>query len=453
MIFLFALLLAIFGIFFALTINSRSLFVILSLLGTGIVDLDQAQFIIYAIIAPVVEEFAKIYPALIFSVHFTEKEGKRIRYIPKPQIFLFLAVIGGAVFNMLETYWYSWQVGSLGQIEMNSEWIEINFQLILRAVNPLHVTSALISALGIIVAFQVSTRSVFTRSEFWLFIPYFLGSVLLHGLWNGSLFIFPNQEIVYGLPILNIALIPICLIGWFLILMRYRNLSTPVCLICNQWHLEGLSHQNDFQLDAKIVQRIVNGPGEVFLCENCNNPKPSASCQFCSTTQVFACRNCKYPLPIFAETCWKCKSQVRTIFDDLLSGDEQPMDRFFQGLYYFFSLTYVLQLLLSIVQFSLFEDITNLPTNIVLFFIISTALIGGLYLNLSSSFRQWGIIMSRYIVSMIMLLISLLILAVSILFLTLFPISGIFLLLVFLVYFTIFIRVIYPQKIFIEVIA
>ncbi len=451
--FLFGLLMAILGIFFALTINTRSSLIAISLLGVGVLNLEQAIFLLVAIFAPIIEEFVKIYPALLLSVHFKEKNGRTVRYISNPQYFLILAIIGGGVFNLLETYLYTWSA-SLENIEVQEEWRFLNFQLLLRSVNPLHVASTLISALGIIVAMQSSDNSAMTRNEFKIFFPYFLGAVLLHGLWNGSSILFSDQTLYYNLPLVNWLLIPVSITIWIAIMLRYRRLEITECEVCMQWHLPNFSHTVDPRLDQGMISLSFTNFDNSHVCSNCKNPKPGLDCEHCGATEVFACSNCQYPLPIFGTKCWKCNQTVESVVDELTRLDTPATEKFFKSMYLFISITYVMQLLIDLTRF--FSDTCNLdklPVQFVLFFVISGALLGGVYLNTSTKYRLWGIAVAKYLFAQVLLLIAMLLIFVGIIFTVSLPASAIFLFIVALVYLYIFFKVIYPSKIFMGVIS
>jgi len=390
-ILLFSTMVSIQGIYFALSLNTRNYLLLSALAGIRIIPTELAQFIMTSIFVPIVEEFVKIYVLIILSrqIKITSTHTKRL--LDEPGLILMIGLLGGALFNLLETYWYVWNIWEMGSLTDSGIFWSLWMQVIIRSSNPLHLVASMIGAIGIITVFNSTTDLYLNRSNLRLFLPYYLVSVSLHGAWNASA--------GNGLSDFNFILLIVMLPAAIFIIINYGRFYQSTCEECGLRHISSISHSktNPILGDQKS--------SSLFACEQCGVPKTSEICSNCLATDVFACQNCKFPLPIYASTCWKCGEEVEVIYDKLTVLDDSALNQLLRAFYFLFAFLYVGEFVFLMSSSS---NSGFLPTRFVLFAMISMSLVAGIYLNINKEYDQWGFALSRFISGLILLLIGVL---------------------------------------------
>ncbi len=147
------------------------------------------EVITIVLVAPLVEEFAKALPNLLF---YFSKRKNNFLHTQKDGLLdfegrgVFHAILIGSIFTVLETYLYVFlNLPALGTTNPLDYWI----QVFVRSMAPIHLAGATLTGYGIAKADRLRTakkRSVFLEN----FFPFYFLAVGLHLSWNGSLVYF-----------------------------------------------------------------------------------------------------------------------------------------------------------------------------------------------------------------------------------------------------------------------
>ncbi|MHA2170124.1 MAG: PrsW family glutamic-type intramembrane protease [Candidatus Kariarchaeaceae archaeon] len=324
------------SLLFAITLNSRAILIAL-LVAVGF-DERIGIFFFAAIIPPIVEETAKALPIYYLARSYATQPGvtKERKLIQNMSIPVYVGTITGAMFNLLETYWYTWNLGYIFQIKDQENWHSISFQIILRSLNPLHVLNACLSGFGIgIMLWRVTSKTV-RLSDFRHAFPYFFAGMFLHGLWNGSAVLSPESSYIrfFGdqLPLFNLGLIFVSLLGLSLLWARTLQFSSTKCSICDEWH------EPPYTSDVHIMKASYRSSSifklyQVLLrrskrkhCMECKLVYVGQQCT-CTSTHSFICKNCYSPIPVYQDRCWKCKIEISPVYTKVLDFSEDNITR------------------------------------------------------------------------------------------------------------------------------
>jgi RsiW-degrading membrane proteinase PrsW (M82 family) len=324
------------AILFAITLNSRA--ILIALLVAVSFDERIGIFFFAAIIPPIVEETAKALPIYYLARSYATQPGeiKERKLIQSMSIPVYIGTITGAMFNMLETYWYTWNLGYIFQIKDQGNWHAISFQIILRSLNPLHVLNACLSGYGIGIMLWYVTSKTIRSSDFKYAFPYFFAGMLLHGLWNGSAVLSPESSYIgfFGdqIPLFNFGLIFVSVLGLALLWVHTVQFSSEKCSICDEWHkppytsdvhIKQVSYRSSTIF--KLYQILLRRRKRTF-CVECNLVYVGIQCT-CSSTHSFICRNCYSPIPVYQDKCWKCKIELSPVYNQVLDFSEDNVTR------------------------------------------------------------------------------------------------------------------------------
>ncbi|MHA2100404.1 MAG: PrsW family glutamic-type intramembrane protease, partial [Candidatus Kariarchaeaceae archaeon] len=186
-IFEYALIGGIVSILFALTLNTRA--ILLEFVLAIQYDQEFGIFVFSAIIAPVIEEIAKAVPVYYLSKGLLTRENsdKEYRLLQNLRTPVLVGSITGAIFNVLETYWYVWNLGYLFDLDSEDRWETVSSQVMIRSLNPLHLFTSAIIGVGVGMTVWSTNRKILLNQDYTTGIQAFLLAVFIHGLWNGSL--------------------------------------------------------------------------------------------------------------------------------------------------------------------------------------------------------------------------------------------------------------------------
>ncbi|MHA2250849.1 MAG: PrsW family glutamic-type intramembrane protease [Candidatus Kariarchaeaceae archaeon] len=340
------------GILFALTINSRGL--LLAILF--ILEYDQVvgELFAIAIVAPVVEETAKALPIFYISKSLVTDRGRinERRLVQNIRVTVFIGIITGTMFNLLETYWYTWNVGYIFFLDEQQYWQLISFQIVLRALNPLHILAASISGFGIGYALWNTNRKVILLNDYRAALPSFFAAMALHALWNGSALLFADSSYViymFGdyLPIFNVILLIFSLIGLPIFWWRIYLFQTSTCNFCGEWHKPPYDANAHLKIPVTRpsfffrLQSILQRRNRTYSCPNCRKKLMGLKCENCDSTKVFTCSNCGSPIPVYQETCWKCEVHIRPVFDNVMEFEPDFITTFSRSFTYILAGFYI----------------------------------------------------------------------------------------------------------------
>ncbi|MFX1466380.1 MAG: PrsW family glutamic-type intramembrane protease [Promethearchaeota archaeon] len=186
---------SVFIIFTALILNqlgALNAIVGILLIGTIIAPELWLTVLTVVIVAPLVEEFTKALPNMLFywskeqSVS-TVIKGERKGLLYSEYRGWFFGIMTGAIFTVLETYLYVFiNLPAVGVTDLFQYWL----QVVLRGGAPVHMGGAMLTgyALGKADRLRTKTNSRFSALKT-VFLFYIL-AVLLHLSWNGSSVLF-----------------------------------------------------------------------------------------------------------------------------------------------------------------------------------------------------------------------------------------------------------------------
>lgn len=432
------------SILFALTLNTRAILLAIALAVQF--DEEFGLFAFAAIIGPMIEEIGKGIPVYYLSKALITRENseKEFRLLQNIRTPVMIGSLTGAIFNLLETYWYIWNLGYLFELEDKDNWQTVSSQIVLRSLNPLHLFTSAILGLGIGLAIWNTNRKVLLNENYSAGLLGFLIAVLFHGLWNGSLVrADENTETLelFGieLPFFNVFLIVVSLVGLILLWSYISNFESETCQYCDEWHKPPYDPEGHFHLpkiSVSLNTKIVGAfRPQVYKCNFCKKVVTDKSCTSCNSKKLFTCGNCNATIPAHASTCWMCQKRVEMPFSTILDYPDNSSSTLSKPLVYILAGFYVPSSLAILVILSnsfstAEEDSSYIDSLMIIFFFL---LILGLTLIqiirwLNNEYKYaMGYSLSRTIFSMMIIQFAILFLAVGILLMSLSEFEGSFL--------------------------
>lgn len=410
--FIFVILGGVIGVMFALSVNTRAILLPIILLEFGI-DPELAGFIFSAVLVPFIEEFAKFFPVYIVGrLTILNEYGKEHRLVNNPLQLLYFGLITGAVFNILETYLYTWNVGYVFQTDDPLIWFATAFQIVLRSLNPLHLLASMLSTLGLLyVLYNSPESSVGSRQNFVGWIGY-LAAVILHGLWNGAAVLTDRLPglIIYDVQIswINILLLISSLIVVFGIILVMMYYSPSFCDNCGLWHDNQLhNNKSNAYLKISLLGQILKGE---YRCTTCSKIHYQSTCPQCNSTELYRCEGCYHAVPVYERTCWNCKRELKPIYDDILKVSTPYMNEFSRGVMLVILGSYIpvtLYLIFIIPEFYSNRVYSDFVLIQVLLFTIFSSVLLSIYLLASRKRNQaLGVLLSRFVISIVLIQLS-----------------------------------------------
>lgn len=396
----FALVFGIAAALISLTLNTSTSLIINSLLiSLGFnVDLQTLFLLFFAIIVPIIEEAAKAVPIFILSRSLRKEWGEQEkRVFSSSGIILFVAVLVGATFTLLETYLYIFNSISFEILEDDGLFNGAFLQLFVRFTFPLHIGTSVLMGLGLMLVLGKSRHRTPLLIEYAPFFFAFFVAVFAHGLWNGSLV----ASSFNPLPLINFLGEPFPLVTFILGLivtsfiiiafLFFPNIQLIPCKVCGNSHFPPFTHEAHYDvpfpsigilsyevkfakpslrgvinelkrgtythqksIGQKIKDLINAGEYEAALnevlpeCIQCGaRVGKNGVCSYCRSTPMFLCENCNYPIPVYAQECWKCSKKVLAPFSRTMKIPEKLINNISIGLgtfsaVHFITLTFVL---------------------------------------------------------------------------------------------------------------
>ncbi len=443
-IFEYAMIGGIVSILFALTLNTRAILLAIALS----IEFDQefGIFAFAAIIGPMIEEIGKGIPIYYLSKALITRENseKEFRLLQNIRTPVMVGSLTGAIFNILETYWYIWNLGYLFELEDKENWQLVSSQIVLRSLNPLHLFTSAILGLGIGLAIWNTNRKVLLNENYSAGLFGFLVAVFFHGLWNGSL-VRADEDTqtleLFGieLPLLNVFLIVVSLAGLIFLWSYISKFESVTCDFCDEWHKPPYEPEAHFHLPNISLSLTTKMLGtfrpQVYKCNFCQKVVSGKSCTSCNSKKLFTCGNCNATIPAHASTCWMCQKGVEIPFSTILDYPDHSSSTLSKPLVYILAGFYVPSSLAILVilsnSFSTAEEDSGLIDSLMIIFFF--LLILGLTLVqimrwLNNEYKYaMGYSLSRTIFSMMIIQFAILFLAVGIILMSLSQIEGSFL--------------------------
>ncbi len=401
-------------------------------LVSGFVPYDRAMLgtylLLFAVLGPLSEELAKALPLFLLyrTVLKRRKHSGEVEYhrIIRSRAFpVFIGLISGLTFGVLETYFYMWK----GPVILVASEIGTRYffqQLAVRSTFPLHAATTSLVGLGVYHSLygQRTTAPIGGRA-YGLWFSY-LAAVILHGFWNGTLvyayFAKLPDITIFQLPAmtLTVGLVADLVILTALLVSIRRSPSCPVCLGEHTG-----SHLSSIASMKKVSEPLVDILDQAWQCPVCSDKTRfnGQFCEACGAAVVYSCPKCMSPVSIYADKCWFC-SQLLDPVSGKMDHIETPRVEMVSSALaaVFIALTAGQSIALLILFFRLNLSIESLGTLMII--IISTAaLLVSVQWYVSPEQRVKGIIVLRS--AAISLIVELLVVIVA---MTLFLVISIF---------------------------
>ncbi len=363
----------------------------------------------YAVIAPLVEELAKLLPLFVLSVSSIKVWGnKPKRVVENPSVLIFYAFIIGGMFTFLETLLYIYNtLQRLGvstfDLLQKDVWDAVFAQIMIRFSFPLHIVTPVIMAFFI-------QRSLFNSRNL---LPEvsgnaigigFVSGVILHSFWNGNLvFSAYNSQfptiLVYGskMPVTvfweGLLLWTILLV--ILVSVYLSDLPLLKCNVCGNFHYPPYSAKEHLQEQGELgmlyfissfsslrlshllkrvyykLRKLPFSPG-VKYCPNCSEVMTGITCENCESVPTFICKFCKFPVPVYANSCWNCKRELEVVFDQSFRLRQKPIEQIFLGIVFILTVFVYYKLFETILYFTFARNLTPAQKDILNFNLIFT---------------------------------------------------------------------------------
>ncbi len=337
LIFEYSVIAGIASIIIAISLNSRAFLIIV----TNFIEIDQQELgvvVAIGIVGPLIEEFAKALPIFyLVNAKITRSGSDREqRILNNGKIPIFIGLITGAIFNVLETYWYIFNSGIV--FTEFYEWNITALQIVLRAVNPIHMVAAAFSGYGVSLALWSNRGDSIGRNQFSTIFKGFMVAFVIHSLWNtsailGELFDWPSTVFFgYSIPLANVVLMLVSQILLLLLITQMSKFSSAKCDFCGNWHIppyEEEDHEFYFEPRTTLIYRIIDMISKKknkYTCKNCKDKIENNTCR-CGASNIFQCPKCKYSVPAYATICWYCQQELippfKNVFEYPISNTEK----------------------------------------------------------------------------------------------------------------------------------
>lgn len=429
------------SIIFAISLNSRAFIAFLLSSQFLEIDIDSISLVIFGIIGPIIEETAKILPVFYLSRGVIANRGKKIesRLLSNGKLPILLGLVTGLIFNLLETYWYTFNVSYIFILDDVEIWNNLASQVILRGTNVLHLLTTAIAAYGISTSLWNTTSKSMKFKDFKVGGLFFISAVFLHGLWNGSLIMADENTaavrlISIDIPIFNLVMMVFMLFGLIFLLQQSNKLTDEKCVECDEWHSPDIKdHKKIFYPKISFWNRIKENMGPKYNNYHCKSCKsiidPGGKiCNSCNARNMYSCPNCSAPLPVYESECWRCNKAINPVFDNIMQFRTNNGELIIEGIMYILTATYIGVILTVLIVLiyspnTLENDFTGVQI-IFLGMIGSSFIIILKWLRIPSK-KALGMSVARTIVGMMIIEFSLILLVLGSLFIYIsFVVSG-----------------------------
>lgn len=243
------------------------------------------------IVAPLVEEFTKALPNMLFywskerSVSKTDYSlGEKKGLLYSEYRGLFFGIMAGALFTTLETYLYVFvNLPAFGVTDLFQYWL----QVVLRSGAPIHIGGGMLTGYSLGKADRLRTNANSSFSSLKTFFLFYILAVLLHLSWNGSSVLF--SIIGSGIFIYEIASLGVFVIlGILVYVIGFKLMKNSLTIAkgfssCDRCDLKIPSELAACPHCVKNLEVIKRMSPEMDLskfCESCNEKYPSTD-EFC----------------------------------------------------------------------------------------------------------------------------------------------------------------------------
>ncbi len=416
----------------AITLNSRAFLVFVVSFSTLNLDPRLIMFTIYAVIGPFIEEVAKALPIFFMARGLATIKGtdKTTRILSSGKLPVFVGLTTGALFNLLETYWYIFNVGYIFDLgERSQGWDIVALQILIRALNPIHLLAAGISGYGISLVLWKERSNNLNFDELKYAFSSLGLAIFIHGLWNGYLTYAEFEEvaviIVLGseIPVFNVIFMFVSLIVLGLLIFRVSRFTDETCTYCLNWHSPPYDkefHNSQFYPKISLWNRFLGAVWNkktIYTCLSCKSPVVDNKCTGCNAAMVYACSNCNAPIPVYSKSCWKCNQDLVPVFDSVLNYRKDWVEDISTGFLLIFTAFYVPMTFAMVIYLSKNSSSIQVDANGIV--IVYLSIFSILYLLAikwikTENRRAMGTSLSRTIFAMVILQLSLLLLLFAI---------------------------------------
>ncbi|MHA2062508.1 MAG: PrsW family glutamic-type intramembrane protease, partial [Candidatus Sifarchaeia archaeon] len=244
------------------------------------------------LVAPLVEEFTKALPNMLFywskerSVS-TVIKGERKGLLYSEYRGLFFGIIAGSLFTVLETYLYVFvNLPAFGITDLFQYWL----QVALRSGAPIHIGGGMLTGYSLGKADRLRINANSSWSSLKTFFPFYILAVLLHLSWNGFSVLFsiigPDIFIfeIASLGVFVILGILVYVIG-FKLMKNSLNIARDFssCERCDLQHPSELESCPHCLENLALVKRMSSEMDLSKFCESCDEKYPSKDdiCKIC----------------------------------------------------------------------------------------------------------------------------------------------------------------------------
>lgn len=425
------------SVLFSLILNSDFYLLILAL--ALIFQITQADiqfllFLMFAVLAPIVEETAKMLPIFILSRSIVKEWGQRETRVFKGQgLVVFCGILIGLIFTFLETYLYVFRFDPLNT---NNSQSMVYLQVLIRWLFPIHVTTTTLMALGIYLSLSGSNKTVLPLKDYQTFFATYIVAILIHGAWNGSLVLgtqnTPDVKIFgESIYLTTLAVGIISNIILLLVVLKFVNIQVPQCNFCMNYHEEPHTAETHLQyrlapkhkieinpdvskfsfryLKHRFQQRNIYRQRQELLqdavkrkdyplaeqyimseCQLCFSfLDTDGICRACNSVPLNVCTNCNFPVPVYSTECWKCSQTIIPPFESTLSYPNKLSNSIAIGIAKFTGVSFIGAVILValLIFMNEWEGLVNFG---IVFLFMLMALAVGIALYWNSSLRTKG---------------------------------------------------------------
>ncbi|MFX1520442.1 MAG: PrsW family glutamic-type intramembrane protease [Promethearchaeota archaeon] len=251
----------VFIIFTALILNQLgALNAIVGILLIGTIIAPELWFTVLTvvIVAPLVEEFTKALPNMLFYWSKERSVSEVIKGERKGLLYSeyrgwFFGIMTGAIFTVLETYLYVFiNLPAVGVTDLFQYWL----QVVLRGGAPVHMGGAMLTgyALGKADRLRTKTNSRFSSLKT-VFLFYIL-AVLLHLSWNGSSVLFSLVPSGFVFDIASLVVFAILGVIVYIIGFKLMKKSLDIAKGFSKCERCGLDFLSEFSECPHCVQNL-----------------------------------------------------------------------------------------------------------------------------------------------------------------------------------------------------
>ena len=241
------------------------------------------------IVAPLVEEFTKALPNMLFywskerSVS-TVIKGERKGLLYSEYRGLFFGIMAGAIFTVLETYLYVFvNLPAFEVTDLFQYWL----QVVLRSGAPIHIGGGMLTGYSLGKTDRLRTKINSSFSSLKTFFTFYILAVLLHLSWNGSSVLFSlvvPDGFVFDITSLAVFVIlgVLVYVTGFKLMKNSLNIAKDFssCERCDLQHPSELSSCPHCMKNLALIKRMSPEMDLSKFCESCNEKYPPTD-EFC----------------------------------------------------------------------------------------------------------------------------------------------------------------------------